>query len=204
MVPDFETPIDVENLPAATWEEVEFWEDIEKKQKKKKLIIITSVLIVGMALMAVSSVLQNNKRWQAKIYARRLSQAIIEMKKQSTLQKVPLEIVFNDLEHLSYKILERKSCKETVVEKKTEARSLGSEENVGSFVLLSIEQGERYQLSGVTNRFCYDPVRGNNLLSQENGQLAFVIVHRDDLVGESLKNVSYVLLKGRSAEISFN
>ena len=204
MVPVFETDLkDRENL-SVDWQHYELWEKIEQRRRRAKRFWILGTLFVSFCLLSVPTVIENRAKWGARVLSRQLALRIVKMKTEASTHRLAQRIVFSPDGSLSYRIesVERCNVPESSGAGFPEVLNKGPKADLFRLILPS--QGDGMGIPGLVTSFCYDPVEESAALTQEEEALGFGFISVKDLSEQRPDRVSIVLLRGKSAEISFN
>jgi hypothetical protein len=208
MVPIHDTDIGEERWDKAAWESYELWEKIELRLRRRKRLWIFGTVLLFIMLSAVPIVRDRLPKWTTETAARRLAQEVNRIKRDANIDRSAYRIRFNESGSLSYQVERVKSCAEAKgVVLRTEA--LLSKSKLGSYVLLTSQQGVEIGAPGLVQSFCYDYLAGSE--GALNGQtiIGFGIMPAQDLSANNLTaprmdRLSVLLLSGPLAEISFD
>ena len=204
MVPVFETDLKDRENPSVDWKHYELWEKIEQRRRKAKRLWILATLFVSLCLLSVPTVIENRPKWRARALSRALALRIVRMKTDASNRRLPQQIVFSQDGSLSYKVETVQRCGGELLNSiEGYPETLGGASS-DEFRLLNSEQGIALGIPGLVASFCYDPVEEAPGLKQDESVLGFGFITVKDLSDQRSDRVSIVLLRGKSAEISFN
>jgi hypothetical protein len=205
MAPVHNTDLADERWSQAEWEHYELWESVEVRLRRRMWLCIALTAVVFIALSSVPIIIDRAPKWTALSLSRHLSQQVTSLKRETAELKQSLRIRFEP-GTLNYVVERAARCADSSSSSWTRVRqgSLASKtSHADGYALLSPEQGAALNLPGLAHSFCYDPLAGADT-AQKSGQLSgFGIVPVKDLAESRSDRVSLLLLRGSSAEMSF-
>ena len=153
-----------------------------------------------MVLYDAALIVENGIHWKALKLSRALALRIQKLKTDSSLRRVPQQIVFSNDGRLRYRVETVARCGDSS-DAKDFPEILSAEEG---YQILTPQQGEKLGIPGLILSFCYNPVQDSPDLVDDSAAIGFAFMSVKDLAALRLDRVGVVLLRGRSAEISFN
>lgn len=205
MVPIYETDLIDEKEPSpADWRNYELWEKIELRQKRVQRLWILATILVFTVLLSVPTVLSSRDQWRAQALTRQLAQKLVEIKTQAATQRMPHLITFAADGSLHFSVEVVAQCPDPNSAKSPLRYDQVLKGEVDGFRLLNRSEGDALGIPGLIQSFCYNPILGPSLLSAPEEVMGFGVVSVKDLTERQAERVSILLLKGESAEISFN
>jgi hypothetical protein len=206
MVPIYETDLTRERNRPSDWDHYELWEAVELRERKRRLMWILGTLLVSLSLTAIPVISESRSHWVANKLARELAQQVNVVKHRAILSRSPQRIVFDPSGKLRFRMESVTQCESSPA---TTAQDeyplqLKSADNPESFRLVLPDQAQSFGLARVIQEFCFDPIHPDSRLSDEQKPLGFALGSVKDLSENHIDSLSVVLIRGPSAEISFN
>lgn len=200
MVPVHDTDVAEERWTQAEWEHYELWEQIESRLRRRRLMWIFAVVILFLAISAVPVVRERLPKWSVQLAARRFTQDINEIKRRALLTKRAYQIRFESPASDRYWIESVANCAQGALltgpgDAHSESRSL-----VGFRDLAVVQATEVSKM----DRFCFDPILGAEFSLSGRELVGFAFLTAKDLSEGRTDRASALLLRGTSAEISFD
>lgn len=203
MAPVHDTDLAESRWTQTEWEHYELWEKVEQRNRWKRRMWIAGTLVLFLMISAVPVVRGHWERWAALSAARRLSQEVNWVKRESNLRRTPLLIrilpAAGSAGGLHYRVESVAGCGSAGQVVKEGTLATGAR-----LAWLSPQDGEALKLPGLVTEFCYDPLKGSQhaLLGREHVGLA--IIPAKDLTEGSSRRIVLLVLSGISGEISFD
>jgi hypothetical protein len=201
MVPVHDTDIAEERWSKEDWTHYELWEEVEVRLRRRKVFFVLGAIALFLLFSAVPIVMERYPKWHSLSLARRLSQTIGQLKKQAAIEHQAFRLTFRDEQSLEYTVEKAASCLDLAPLPTGTAR-LDSKD--GGYVVLTPSQGKDLGIPGLIRSFCYDSLSGYEATLNGENLEGFAIIPVKDLTDHRLDRVSYVLLRGPSAEVSFD
>ncbi len=187
------------------WRTIELWEKLEQRLRKYKRYWVGATAVIFIILSAIPVVMDRFPRWRALRMARALAEEISGLKIMASTTRRAHKLTFVDSENLIYRIESSASCTDPPSEfKMVRAAALTSQNTKTPIVLINQVTAERLHIPGVITSVCYDPANGLQELPNSEDLKGFALTPVKDLTEERQDRFAIVLLKGPSAEISFN
>ena len=201
MVPIHDTDLAEERWSKAEWSNYELWEKIEVRLRRMRRLWIAATIVVFLMLSSVPIVMDRAPKWRALRFSRKLAQEINWLKREAGTEQRPYRIQFKKDGSLDYAIEKLQKCGDpSGVSVKNSSLNAGA----GGFVLLSAVRGSELGIPGLVDSFCYDPLQGSDATTKGEGLVGFGILPVNDLTAQRTDRLSVLLLRGQSAEISFD
>ncbi len=205
MCPIHETDRAQERWSRDEWKYLELWEKLEQRLKKFKRYWIYATVVLFLILSSIPVVIERLPHWKALKLSRSLAEEVAQLKLLASTTRKAHRLRFLDQSLLVFQIESAASCESTEAEfVPIRAGALTSENEKNKVVLLNSEQAQQNQIPGVLTSICYDPVAGAQGLSQNEDLAGFALIPVKDLTEMRMDRIAILLLKGPSAEISFN
>jgi hypothetical protein len=202
MAPIHDTDLAEERWSQGEWEHYELWEKIEIRLRRKKLLWIGLTLLVFLAISSIPIILDRAPKWAALALTRRLSEEIISLKRESAVIKQALRIRFRPAS-LDFVIEKSSRCADSHWARLREGTLALRSGQSDSYSVMTSQQGSEFDVPGLVQNFCYDPLSGSDT-AQKTGEVAgFGVIPVKDLAEKRSDRMSLLILSGASAEISF-
>ena len=202
MAPVYDTDVSNDRWSKEQWRNYELWEKVEARLRRQRRTWVFAACAVFVGLLSVPVFVESLPHWRAIAASRLLSNEISWMKHQVALSHKAMQLRF--VSDTDYVIEMADRCRDQGM---SEIRSGKLFQN-GGFMVIRPEQAAELGLSGLVDRFCFDPYKGNAIYKQTQQAVGFALVPATDLTdrhGERrLNRVAVTLLTGPSAEISFD
>ncbi len=203
MAPIHDTDIAEERWSQAEWEHYELWERVEVRLRRRKWYWISGAVAVFLAFAAVPVFMDQTPKWMTLLSTRRLAQEINFIKKEAALSHDAYRIRFLPDKRLGYVVERAGSCSATQWSIVKEGSLMLAPFSSAVEVLLTPEEGNGLGIPGLIDTFCYDDLAGSSAVLQGQSLVGFGIIPSPDLADHRVNRISTLLLKGPSAEISF-
>jgi hypothetical protein len=204
MVPIHDTDVAVERWKKAEWTHYELWEKVEQRLKRRKRLWIGLTALLFIMLSAVPIVRERLPQWKGLSAARRLSQEVNQLKRDAAIEKAAFRLKFNNASgSTAYTVERTPSCAQAGGDV-VRSVELMKPSDVGTFAVISTEQGHALNLPGLVEQLCYDPVNGNFAASSGENLIGVGIIPARDLAESRLDRIALMLLTGLSAEVAFD
>lgn len=206
MVPIHDTDLAAERWSRSEWDHVELWEKVEVRLRRRRWLWIIGTAAVFLSLSSVPIVLDRLPRWKALAASRRLAEQLDSIKKEAGFAKHPFRIRFIQPGTLRFSVEQVEQCSLAPGAEGVRLIREGDLERGGSGALTWIDpsRGERMGIPGLSEEFCYDPYKGSSAREAGGELLAgFGLLPVKDLTEERLDRAAILLLRGPSAEVSF-
>jgi hypothetical protein len=202
MVPIYETDLSRERTRPSEWDDYEFWEKVEAREKKKQRLYVLLTLMVSLVLLSLPIWKESLPRWHALRAANEVSQLLAQMRLRATVERAPFVLKFDPAGALRYRITKVDAC--------GAARTPGEYPSslkmpaTSDVRRLTTLEGDHLGVPGLIGEVCYDPTRGFVFDEGTQSVAGFAVGSANDLATGRVDRVSVVLLHSGSAEISFN
>ncbi|MBI4925746.1 MAG: hypothetical protein HY843_07460 [Bdellovibrio sp.] len=204
MAPIHDSDLAEERFKQLQWKYYELWEDIEQRLKKRKKLFILFALVLFFILLSVPIFQDRFPKWQTYQITTNLAKSINKLKREVTTQHVPLRLKFYDYSSyhkLKFRVEKVITCAASQGEVLWQ-EELGSERALRDYALITNEGDNFLEVPNLVNSFCYDPFFGS-AQTQNEESVGFAVIPVKDLPLKRRDRVSYLILTGTSAEISF-
>ncbi len=203
MVPIHDTDLAEERWSKSEWESYELWEKIELRLRRRKILWILGAAVLFLALSSVPILMDRRPKWAGQGVARKLASLINQLKREASVAHSAYSLQLGGEGNMSYEISRSPSCGADSGAARTPV-GRGSLESPGQenrFSVLAPEQGAQIGIPGLRLQFCYDPLKGSSTTEELSG---IGVIPVNDLTEKRMDRISILLLKGASAEISFD
>jgi len=202
MAPIYETDVEKERWTQTEWQNIELWEQVQKRERRKKLIWIGATAVLCVLIAAIPIVKDRLVKWQGLAAMRRLSSEIQKMKMQVALDHSPMVLVLLKESGLRFRIEKVKDCLRSKTETILTEGSLMEMPQAEAFSFIFPESAQSLGVRGLMDRLCYDPLAG--FQSSEKNLVGMAVIPVKDLSEKRLDRISTILFEDHSAEISFD
>ncbi len=204
MVPIYDTDQAEERWLKAKWDQYELWNKVEIRLRKQKRLWILATLFLFLILSSVPVLMNKWPKWVGLLAMRELAQLVNQMKREASLTHSAYMIRFDPIQTLQYQIFKKGSCQEVGPGQSVQSGHLLDELLLGSYVLLSPENGKALNIPGLKMSFCYDSLTGNEWTTRNEEIIGFGIMSAKDLTEGRQDRVSVLLISGPNGELSFD
>jgi hypothetical protein len=203
MVPIHDTDVAEERWKKTEWRQFEFWDEVETRFRRQKKLWIVATVLIFILLSSIPVIQTRSPYWAAQAAAQKLARVISQLKREAAVGHVTFRLRFKDLGQLQYEIEKLNHCTEIrgILVRKG---ALVSEGKNKTLLLMSQSQGEQLDLHGLTETFCFDPLKGSDFSTQGIEKVGFAILPVKDLAEKKTDRLSVLIVQGASAEISFD
>lgn len=195
MVPIHDTDVAEERWTQAEWEHYELWEQIERRIRRRRMGWIFGISLLFLMVSAVPVIRERMPAWSAQIAARRFTEDVNEIKRRAIIENHAYQIRFESPESDQYAVERVTSCKGALPGTLDSVRVL---RGLKDFPVVQVAKISRLE------KFCFDPILGAEFSLAGQEMVGFAFVTAKDLAEQRLDRASALLLKGPSAEISFD
>ena len=198
MVPIYDSDLAEKRWQDQQWQNYEFWEQVELRNRKRKRIWIISALVLFLIFSSIPVIMVRFEKWRGVRLARELSQELTSIKRDAATRQMAIKVSFRSApEGLIVHLDEATHCqdsgkpiRETLIPKSE------------GFIFLAAQEGLKLGVPGLVSMFCYDPQSGFEN-SDPRTSRGVGILPAKDLTEEKIERLTLVTLEGSSAEISF-
>lgn len=204
MVPIHESDVAENRWKQTEWSHIEFWEKIEVKLRRRKTIIILLVITLFLFLISIPVLMDRLPKWRAYGAMRRLTVLLDQVKLQAAREGASYRVDFINQETGPVaQVFKVSDCS------KVEATStwvydfliFDSPKTSTQYRFLSTTEAKNLGLERVEQSFCYDSAKGY-LMDEQIHAIGLISVK--DLTVQRVDRLSFVNIRGKSAEISFD
>lgn len=200
MAPVHDTDVAEERWSKEEWRTFELWEKIEVRARRRKRLWIAGAVFVFLCLSTIPVFVDRLPKWQSLQAGRNLAEVLNRIKKEAALHHNAYALSFENEEKLSFRVLKGNSC-DGNMEEVSRGVLLPDETQL---LVLSPQDARLLDIPGVADRFCYSSLQGWKTNGDSVDLSAFVILSVKDLTEKRLDRLTTILIRGLSAEISFN
>jgi hypothetical protein len=200
MAPIYESDVAEERWSKAEWENYELWERIELRLRRRRQLWIAGTVVVFLLLSAIPIVRERMPAWRSLRAARTLAQEIGRMKRDAAIEHRALRIAFTDPSSLRFEVQSLQSCSAAAG---SVVRSGALLRDSAGITLVEPRDGQAVDVPGLASSFCYDAMAGSASVLAGNPVVGFAVLPVKDLAQGRQDRMSLLLLKGPSAEITF-
>ena len=202
MAPIHDTDLAADRWAKAEWEQYELWEKVELKLRRRRWLLIGATALVFLGLSSIPIVLDHQPKWRAVALSRRLADQLGALKRDAAISHRAFRIRFKGGGSTGYAIESAFSCEGGDLAW-SEVRAGDLEEGVKDFAILSEAQGRVLGVPGLVESFCYDPQSGSEIETRGDPLAGFGVISQADLSEHRIDRLAVVLVRGASAEVSF-
>lgn len=200
MAPIHDTDIAEERWSKSEWESYELWEQIEVRLRRRRTLWISAAILLFLALSSVPIIIDRRPKWVGQAVARQLASLLNRVKREASVAHQAYQLTLRGEGNTAYEITRAENCGDTHRELVRQG-SLLLPSQTNLFAILNPEQGRELGIPGLRLDFCYDPLKGSFSPEVLSG---LGVVPAKDLTERRLDRISILLLRGPSAEISFD
>lgn len=198
MAPIHDTDIASERWSQAEWQHYELWEKIEVRLRRRKGLWVMATAIVFLVLSAIPIWMDRWPKWKSLSMVRHLAREINQVKLLASTERNAYRLRFIDGGSLNYEIEKTTHCSDP----RGEVMRTGHLGESG-FALIDPDDGKTRGIPGLITSFCYDFLAGSEMILHGESLVGFAIAPVKDLAQSRSDRISTLILKGTSAEISF-
>lgn len=203
MAPIYDSDLAKERWERAEWAHYELWEKVEERQRRRKRLWIFATAVVFLMLSAIPVIIDRLPKWKSREMTKDLALEIGKVKMKAALNYGAFRMRFTSPSPLNYVIEQVENCNSETAQL-VQSATLGDPKTSPDFALLQPGESERWQVEGIVDQFCYDSLKGSQGAGRLGGLMAFGIVPVKDLTDARMDRISLTVLRGQSAEISFD
>jgi hypothetical protein len=204
MVPIHDTDVGSERWSKAEWEHYELWEKTESRMRKRKGLWIGATALVFLLISSIPVIMDRSPKWAAMKYSRKLASEISAIKRQAGIDQQAFRLKFTDGSKLDYVIEKSPRCNDPSVTIVRGGNLADGKSTGDAYEILSSPVAKELSIPGIVQSFCYDAYSGSEPSEKGENLVGFAIIPVKDLTAKKTDRISIVLLKGPSAEISFD
>ncbi len=202
MAPIYDTDVAEERYSQSEWKHYELWEKVEHRIRRRKWLWIAVTCVLFLLLSSVPVIMERSPRWTSLSAVRVLAQELSRLKREAGSSQHSYRIRFTDSRSLAYVVEKAESCASGSWQA-VRAGSLLSGASRGGYQLMDAETGRLLGIPGLIESFCYDYLAGSSLVLNGRTLSGFAVTPVNDLTEKRTDRMALLLLKGPSAEISF-
>lgn len=204
MVPIYDSDLADKRWEEKRWENYEFWEDIEARERSVRRRWIAGAVALFLVFSSIAVSIVRFPKWRGIRLARELALSLNQMKREASFSSRAVRVSFVNQDGLRLIVEGAERCDSDHWEALRETTFDGGE----GFRFLESAESERFGFSTIVDRVCYDPFHGARMetkktpLSTDESQGIVILPAKDLTSGES-ERLTVVGLHGTTAEISF-
>lgn len=207
MAPIHDTDLAEQRWSKAEWEHFELWEKIEIRLKRRKWYWILGAAVVFLIFSSVPIIIDRTPKWRTLAMSRELAQEIGFIKRESSIQHEAYRLRFKADNLLTYIVEKAASCADKnwiPVREGSVVKASTAIDQARDYSMVTPDAGTALGVPGLVSEFCYDHMTGSTSAVSGQDLVGFAFAYVKDLTDHRTDRLSIVLLKGRSAEISFD
>jgi hypothetical protein len=182
--------------------EGELHEKIVIRQRRRRRILVSVAFLLFLFLCSIPVYQERLLKWQCLGAARKIAEAIGQMKTESIRLKKPLVLKLTAegaMDVFAVSSCETEGEAEAATAEKLKSLSWGN--GASNLAMMPVEEARKLNLNLVVDRICFDPVTG---LSAAKSKKVLVVLPVKDLAESKLDRASYVEVESSTARISIN
>ncbi|MGZ3698094.1 MAG: hypothetical protein ACXWPM_04620 [Bdellovibrionota bacterium] len=200
MVPIHDSDIAEERWSKTGWDRYELWEKIELRLRRNRRFWIGGAVLLFLAFSAIPVFMDRIPKWKAMSLSRQFAQEVSALKRQASMERAAFRIRVLPGSALALMVEKGRSCADSQFAPVRQIRL----ESSGEFGVLTPNQGAALGIPGLVSSFCYDSLSGSDAVLHGEALVGFGLIPVNDLTARRMDRISILLLKGPSAEISFD
>ncbi len=185
-----------------SWQEHEFWEDVESARRRRQRWWIAGTCVIFIILSALPVWWDRSPKWGALRLARDLSDRLNQVKRLAAVNGRAHRVRIEGGLRLALETSSTCVSKDWV---RTESMVLGRPGDEARWELLTASEAERRAVPGVLDQFCYDPITGYAPVVEAGAEhtTGWAVAPVVDRSNGRLDRMAVVFIQGAGADLQF-